>query len=404
MELDKRNIKKILLIITFAILLFVTLERLEAVGAFCRGLFRIFTPVVLGLSMAFIMNTLLHFLENRVFARVQNKVWSGFKRPVCLVLTLLLIIGIALFVLLLVIPELVRTIGILSERFPVFMEDARVWLTDLAERYDITLYPLSLSQINWNEIGSYIFNFFQNGATNLLTGTVNAAASVISAVVNFFLGLIFSLYVLMQKEKLAAQFTRLLYAYLPEYAADKTIEIARLSNHTFSNFISGQFTEAVILGLLCFIGMSIFRFPYAPMISVLIGFTALIPIFGAFIGISVGAFLILMINPIQALWFIIFIIILQQLEGNLIYPHVVGNSVGLPGMWVLVAVTVGGSLSGVLGMLVSVPLCSVLYSLLRQAVAARLVKRGVAKEKWSFHLPRLTKKEPEKSSPGSDEA
>ena len=404
MELDKRNIKKILLIITFGILLFVTLERLEAAGAFFCWLLRICTPVVLGLSMAFIMNTLLRFLENRVFARVQNKVWNRVKRPICLILTLLLIIGIALFVLLLVIPELVRTIGILSERFPVFMEDARVWLTTLAERYDITLYPLSLSEINWNDIGSYIFNFFQNGATNLLTGTVNAAASVISAVVNFFLCLIFSLYVLIQKEKLASQFTKLLYAYLPEYAADKTVEIAQLSNHTFSNFISGQFTEAVILGLLCFIGMTIFRFPYAPMISVLIGFTALIPIFGAFIGISVGAFLILMVNPIQALWFVVFIIILQQLEGNLIYPHVVGNSVGLPGMWVLVAVTVGGSLSGVLGMLVSVPLCSVLYALLRQAVAARLAKRGVAKEKWTFHLPQRTKKDPEKSSSGPDKA
>ncbi len=399
MELNRRNIQKILFIIAFAVLLFVAVDHLDAVFVFFQWFFRILMPLVLGFSMAFVMNTLLRFLETRVFGRLKdNPRWKKLKRPVCLILTVLLIIGIALFVLLMVIPELVRTIGILSERFPVFIEEARDWLTDLAKRYDITFYSFSSFKINWNEVGNMIFDFFKNGASNLVTGTMNAAFSVISSFVNFFLGLIFSLYLLLQKEKLAAQVTRLMYAYLPERAADRMIEIARLSNQTFSNFIAGQFTEAVILGLLCFIGMSIFRFPYAPMISALIGFTALIPIFGAFIGISVGAFLILMVNPMQALWFILFIIILQQIEGNLIYPHVVGSSVGLPGIWVLVAVTLGGSLFGVLGMLVSVPLCSVLYCLLRQAVALRLKKRAVSPNKWEFHLPVLTKREKEKTT------
>ena len=216
----------------------------------------------------------------------------------------------------------------------------------------------------------------------MLSSTVSVASSVIGGVVNFILAFTFSIYVVHQKERLGSQAKRLLYAYLPEARSDRIIEILSLSHKTFSNFITGQFTEAIILGALCFVGMSIFRFPYALMISVLVGFTALIPIVGAFIGTIVGALLIVTVSPIQALWFILFILVLQQIEGNLIYPRVVGTSVGLPGIWVLVAVTAGGSLYGIVGMLFSVPVSSVLYCLLRETVRRRVKERGIGREKW----------------------
>ena len=228
-------------------------------------------------------------------------------------------------------------------------------------------------ELDWNKITSFI----QNGATNVISSTFNAAASVVNGTINFFLGLIFAFYLLSQKEKLMVQTKRFLYAFFPEKKMDSILRVGSLANKTFSNFISGQCTEAVILGVLCFIGMSVFRFPYALMISVLVGFMSLIPIFGAFIGVAIGAFLILMVSPLKALWFVVFFIVLQQVEGNLIYPRVVGNSIGLPAIWVLVAVIVGGSAMGILGMILFIPLCSVLYALLREAVPKKLSEKGL---------------------------
>ena len=210
---------------------------------------------------------------------------------------------------------------------------------------------------------------------------MTAASSIVSGIVDFFIGFIFAIYVLAQREKLSRQVKMILYAALPEAAADYLCRVGALACRVFSNFFSGQCLEACILGFLFVIAMTIFRMPYAVLVGVLVAFTALIPMFGAFIGCALGAFLILMQNPIQALWFIVMFIVIQQLEGNLIYPKVVGNSVGLPSIWVLAAVTLGGSTMGVLGMLIMIPLCSVAYSLLRESVYGRLKKRGIDREK-----------------------
>ena len=381
MELNVKNIKKILFIVAVSIVLFIVLQRIDAVLALIGGLFGLITPLLIGFGIAFVMNTLLNFWENRVFKRWDKDAGAigKIKRPLCLLLTILAIALIAFFVLFAVIPELINTLRMLSDRLPGFLEDMRIWLLGMIEYYNIDFSSLSALNVNWSEIGSFLFDFFQNGAPNIVTGTVTAATALVVGIVNFFLGFVFALYILSQKEKLARGICRTMYAYLPESFASSTLSVARLTNRIFSGFIGGQFLEAIILGSLCFIGMSIFGFPYAPMISVLVGCLALIPIFGAFIAVAIGAYLILLVNPMQALWFLVFFLILQQIEGNLIYPRVVGNSVGLPTLWVLFAVLAGGGLFGILGILLGVPTCSVIYTLLKQSVTSRLKEKCLDK-------------------------
>ncbi|MEG0109815.1 MAG: AI-2E family transporter, partial [Oscillospiraceae bacterium] len=236
---------------------------------------------------------------------------------------------------------------------------------------------LSLN-IPWQDLSKTIFDFIKNGATGLLGGTVTMLSGIFNGVFNMVVAFIFALYILLNKEKLKSQLKRILQAYLPEKRTATVLEIARFSSNTFAHFISGQCIEACILGSLCWLGMLLFRFPYAPMVGALVGITALIPIIGAFVGTVVGGFMIFMIDPIQALWFVIFLLVLQQIEGNVIYPRVVGSSVGLPAMWVLAAVTVGGGLFGVVGMLFAVPTFSIVYTLLRRNVNKRLVEKQAA--------------------------
>ena len=259
-------------------------------------------------------------------------------------------------------------------------------LQESAARFQEYL-PLLANQIeglsiDWAGLSQKAVGLVQNWGKGLLISGGGLVSGIVSGVTTFFIGLIFSLYILLQKEKLARQGRQLCYAFLPEAAADQLLNILRLSERTFSSFLSGQCLEAVILGTMFFVSMTLLHFPYALLVGVLIALTALIPIVGAFIGCAVGALLMLVNDPWQALWFIVLFLVLQQIEGNLIYPHVVGSSVGLPSIWVLAAVTVGGSLMGILGMLVFIPLCSVLYALLRQLTVHRLKQRRVPAEKW----------------------
>lgn len=411
MELDRKTVRKILFIIAFGILLLVCLQRFEAVLSAVSWIFRLLSPFLVGACIAFILNVPMRFIEGKLFppegwkmrAWRRKKMPPGqprpeappppdknargwkirekLRRPVSMILAVAAVLGVVVIVLFLIIPEVGRTLMTLAERAPAFVSSVQGFLTELTEKYPDIYEQVKGIQLDWQGIGTQIGSFLQNWATSILGSTVNVVTSVVSGVINFFLGLFFALYVLMQKEKLSRQCRRLLYAFLPEKWADRVLSVGRLSNQTFSNFLSGQCLEACILGILFFIAMSIFRFPYALMISVLIAFTALIPIFGAFIGCFIGAFLILMVDPIKAIWFVIMFIIIQQLEGNLIYPHVVGGSVGLPSLWVLVAVTIGGSLMGVAGMLVFIPLCSVLYAILRSVVYTRLRQRRVPAHK-----------------------
>lgn len=374
MDLNKKNMKNLMILIVFAVLVLVGVQRIENLAAGFVFLMRIVFPFILGGAMAFILNIPMHFLEGRLFAKAKKK---KLVRPVSLVLSILFVVAILQIVLVVVIPEIAATFASISKNIEAFLPKLEQWLTEaFPDSEQLELWIDSL-EFNWDKILQSAVNFLKNGAGNVLSSTVTVAKTVINSLMNFFVGFVFACYILLQKEKLSVQVKKVLYAFLPRHAVEKTLQVAALSYKTFSNFVTGQCLEAVILGTMFFVSMSILRFPYALLVGVLIAFTALIPIFGAFIGCVLGTFLILVSNPVQAIGFVILFFVLQQVEGNLIYPHVVGGSVGLPSIWVLVAVTVGGSLMGVVGMLIFIPLSSVLYALFKGWVHKRLEDRGI---------------------------
>lgn len=374
MDLNKKNMKNLMILIVFAVLVLVGVQRIENLAAGFVFLMRIVFPFILGGAMAFILNIPMHFLEGRLFAKAKKK---KLVRPVSLVLSILFVVAILQIVLVVVIPEIAATFASISKNIEAFLPKLEQWLTEaFPDSEQLEMWIDSL-EFNWDKILQNAVNFLKNGAGNVLSSTVTVAKTVINSLMNFFVGFVFACYILLQKEKLSVQVKKVLYAFLPRHAVEKTLQVAALSYKTFSSFVTGQCLEAVILGTMFFVSMSVLRFPYALLVGVLIAFTALIPIFGAFIGCVLGTFLILVSNPVQAIGFVILFFVLQQVEGNLIYPHVVGGSVGLPSIWVLVAVTVGGSLMGVVGMLIFIPLSSVLYALFKGWVHKRLEDRGI---------------------------
>lgn len=386
MELSRQNVRKICKIAAFIILFYVGLQNLPALAFTFRFVYGLVSPFIIGAAIAFILNVPMRAIERGLFGRTKRYRETGKKsrlaRPLSLVITLVLVIGIIFLVMFIIIPEVARTIGVVAAQAEPFFEQVKVWLMNLFDSYPEIEQKISEITLDWDKLVSTALDFAKNGVGNILNSTVSVASTIVNGVVNFVLAFIFALYILLQKEKLGRQIKQIFYSLLKEDKVDKIIGIGRLSESTFSKFLSGQCLEAVILGTMFVITMTIFRFPYAVMTGVLIAFTALIPIFGAFIGCFIGAFLILIVNPVQAFWFVILFIILQQLEGNLIYPYVVGNSVGLPSIWVLVAVTLGGNLMGIAGMLLFIPMFSVLYTIIRGFVYKRLKERNIGREKW----------------------
>ncbi|KSV59853.1 AI-2E family transporter [Acetivibrio ethanolgignens] len=372
MNLDKDTIKKLRGLIFFTVFLLAAMLNLSFIGTGIRTLFKLIFPFLLGGCIAFILNVPMSALENKLFHQIKSK---GLRRGLSLVSALLLVIGIIFIVMFLVIPELGTTFLSLSKSVPVFVERLLLKAEQLFHENPQIVEKLQTIEFNWEAIFNGFLGFFKNGAGNFLGSTVNVAMNIVSSVTAFFIALVFSFYILLQKEKLGRQSKMILAAFLPDKYYERILKIASLTYTTFASFLSGQCIEAVILGSMFFVTMSILRFPYALLIGVLIAFTALIPIFGAFIGCIVGTFLILMVSPMQALWFIVLFNVLQQIEGNLIYPKVVGGSVGLPSMWVLVAVTLGANTMGVAGMLIFIPLTSVIYALFRETVYQRLKVR-----------------------------
>ena len=331
---------------------------------------KLFMPFIIGLAIAFVLNVLVNVIEKKWLKNWKVKVMT--KRAVSLLIALILVIGFIVFLLFLIIPNLQNTIAIFADSIPVYNEN----LQDLLNSWGIDANIINEVVEVLKSLGDTASTYIKENSNQVLETTLGIATNVVTGFVNVTIGLVFAIYFLAQKEKLNTQVNKLMDAYLPDKIINKIKDIASLSNKIFSNFVGGQCLEAIIIGFLCFLGMLILRLPYASTISVLVGFTALIPVFGAFIGTIIGAFLIFMVSPLQALIFIIFILVLQQLEGNLIYPKVVGKSVGLPGIWVLVAVTVGASINGVLGMLLSVPIVSIIYSIVATNVKYRLEEKN----------------------------
>ena len=331
-------------------------------------------PFIIGAVIAFVFNVPMKAIEkglNRLFDKRCKKKHPRLIRVLAYMLTLIAILAVIAGVLFVVVPELVNTIADLIGQVPTAVNNLINWLQVKLSAYPEYEEKLNSISINWDSVLSNVMNFLSIGTKGIINGGIGAISGFFSGVANFFIGFVFSVYVLFQKERLTAQCKKLMYVCMPESRADKIIEVLRLTNTTFSNFLSGQCLEACILGSMFVVSMFIFRMPYAVMIGVLIAFTALIPIVGAFIGCVVGAFLILLVIPIKALGFVILFLVLQQIEGNLIYPRVVGSSVGLPAIWVLAAVTIGGSMFGIIGMLAFIPLVSTLYMLLRDEVNRR---------------------------------
>ena len=347
-------------------------DNFKEIAMFLWMALKIVRPFVAGLVIAFILNILMNLIENKLLDTVKSK---KTKRAISMLLSLAVFFTFIVVLLLLIIPQLQNTVNIFIDNMPQYEENVKEWMTNLKIDEDI----IKQIEEGIQNIGDTALNYIKNNSETVMELTLGVASNVISMLIKAIIAFVFAIYLLAQKEKLASQFNKLLNAYLPKNKVEKISNIATLSNKICVHFVSGQCLEALILGSLCFLGMLLLGIPYALTISVLIGVTALIPIYGAFIGTIIGAFLIFMVSPIKALVFVLFIIVLQQLEGNLIYPKVIGKSVGLPGIWVFVVVTIGASLAGIVGMLISVPIASIIYNIIAIDVNKRLEKKSVKK-------------------------
>ncbi|MGN0329042.1 MAG: AI-2E family transporter [Lachnospira sp.] len=343
-------------------------------------------PFIVGGVIAFVFNVPMKAIEKGLNKLVDKKCKRKHPKVVRLaayLLTLVAIVAVIAGAILVVVPELVSTISQLISQIPNAVNNLINWLELKLSSFPEYEEKIKNITINWDSILANAMSFLSVGTRGIINGGIGAISGLFSGITNFFIGFVFSVYVLFQKERLSAQCKKLMYVLLSESKADRIVEVMRLTNTTFSNFLSGQCLEACILGCLFVVTMLILRLPYALLIGIIIAVTALVPIVGAFIGCAVGAVLIMIDSPLKALIFIVVFLILQQIEGNLIYPHVVGNSVGLPGIWVLVAVTIGGNLFGIMGMLTFIPISSVCYALLRTFVNKRVEEKEVSVEKYN---------------------
>ena len=382
-ELNKENMKKIRWLITFAVILYVGMQNLDVVLKYVNVLWGLLLPFAIGGALAFVLNVPMAFIERHLFGKAREKEGKAGKaanrlaRPVSLILSIVMVVLVVLVVVLVVAPELGRTLVSVVKKVEEDIPLLQKWLTDTFQSDSEIVKWVSTIEIDPQKSIDSIISVLKNGADNLVSSTITVTMGLVSMAVNFAIGFVFACYVLLQKERLGKQVLKAAYAILPVKLVEYLGHVCTLASKVFASFITGQCIEAVILGSMFFVSMTIGRFPYAMLIGVLISFTALIPMFGGIIGCWVGFFLILMVSPLKAFAFLALFVILQQIEGNLIYPHVVGNSVGLPAIWVLVAVTLGGNLMGILGMLIFIPLVSVLYTLFREWVYERLDKKKV---------------------------
>ena len=401
MDLDKTTMKKIFLLLGGAVTLYWALEHLDVLWeALCWGA-RLLFPLFLGFCIAFVLNVPMRALEKHVLVGPKYKRLAKLRRPVCILLSLLFIVAVLAVVLVLVIPEFVNAFGVLASAVPKFFADLTAWANAHADEWPVVQQWLADLQIDWAALGKTLMGYVSSSAGSLVGGTVQMASSVVGGITNFTIAFILALYILLGKEKLKQQVRAVCRAFLPVKFAARLEEITHLAAATFANFVSGQCIEACILGVLCWLSMAVFRLPYAPMVGALVGVLALVPIVGAFVSMAVGAFMILMVNPLQALGFVILLLVIQQIEGNVIYPKVVGSKVGLPGIWVLSAVTICGGVMGIAGMLFAVPVCSILYALTRSATQRRLLLRGIDYDACADPQEEPQPPEPSQERPGA---
>ncbi|MBP1889023.1 putative PurR-regulated permease PerM [Clostridium moniliforme] len=378
MKYIKNNLKPYMLIATYIIVLAYIVLNLSTVWTFLGKILGILSPFLLAIAIAFVLNIPMKLIENKILKFMDNSkkfpFLKYFKRALSIVITILLVVSLLTTLIIFVIPQLVDSFSKLIDSVPSYVQSFEHLVTSNLGNFQGFDKVWNDILNAWKDVLSFAGQFL--GVT--LNRLVNITVSLTSGVVNFFLAVIFAIYMLASKEVLIFQCKKLLYAHLKEKTANYILKVGRLSNETFQKFIAGQCTEAVIIGTLCFIGMLILKLPYALLIGFIVGVTSLIPIFGAFLGTIPSAFLIFIINPIKALVFIIFIIVLQQFEGHLIYPKVVGNYIGLSAIWVMFAMLVGGSLLGFVGLLIGIPLFGVIYKLLKENTNNKLISKELS--------------------------
>ncbi|MCB6415753.1 AI-2E family transporter [Faecalimonas umbilicata] len=380
MELNKSNLKKIRGIIVFTAIVIACFWKYDVVFAILKFVFGILFPFILGGAIAFILNVPMNFIERHLFPekkKEKSKIIRKIARPVSLILVFLFVIGIISLIIFVLAPQLGKTFANLGASIQEFIPKVKMFAEDIFHNNRDVMAWIDGLEFDWNKIMQVGMDFFKTGAGNMLDSTLVMAKNIVNGIATFFIALAFSCYILLQKEKLNIQAKKVLFAFVPKGKAEATLEVLTLTYNTFSNFLTGQCVEAIILGSMFVVTMTILRIPYALLIGIVISFTALIPVFGAFIGCVIGAFLIFIVDPFKAMIFVILFLVLQQIEGNFIYPHVVGNSVGLPSIWVLAAVSIGGKLMGVVGMLVFIPFVSVLYALFREVVYIKLRQQHI---------------------------
>lgn len=380
MNISDEAVKKIRGLIIFAAIIIACFWKYDVVISVLAFIFHVIFPFVLGGAIAFVLNVPMNFIQRHLFPEdkiEKRKVIKKLARPLSMLIVLFCVIGIIVLVMFVLIPQLGNTFANLGNSIQAFIPKIQKWAETLFHDNKEIMNWVNHLEFDWNKIMNAGINFLKNGAGSVLDSTIMAAKSIVSGIATFFIAFVFAIYILLQKEKLSIQAKKVLFAFVRKGRAEATLEVLSLTYNTFSSFLTGQCVEAIILGCMFVITMSILRLPYALLVGIVIAFTALIPIFGAFIGCVVGAFLIFMVDPIKALIFIVLFLILQQIEGNLIYPHVVGSSVGLPSIWVLAAVSIGGSLMGVVGMLIFIPIVSVVYALFREVVYLKLKQRKI---------------------------
>ncbi|NLW79844.1 MAG: AI-2E family transporter [Ruminococcaceae bacterium] len=405
MKLDKSTWIKIALIIGGAILFFWLLNNLDLLGTLLAAIWSLLFPFILGFILAFLFNLPMRFIEKHLFRGKGGRL----RRPLSFILTLVLVLAIIAFVGILLVPQLVDTVSTLVRNMPTYIQHLQEWAQPYLDQLPELEAWLETLNIDWHSLVSQVISFVQNGAANLLSSAVGVATSIVSGVTSFIIGFIFTCYLLLDKEHLSAQLKGLLMAYLPLKRYRTLLSLGRLANRSYSKFVSGQILEAIIVTVIYLVVLSIGGFDYALLIAVLMGFFSIIPLIGVPIGCVLGSFILLMSMGFwRTVVYLIICFIIQQIEGNLIYPRVVGTSVGLPAVWVLVAVSVGGGLAGIFGMLFFIPLFSIVYQLVHRDAYSRLSKKGLTspvadlplqkKSRWRRRAPKDKPPPPDKGA------
>ena len=392
MQIEKKTLRNIFIGVISCIVLYWLLHETERVKSVLKVIGNVLSPFALGAAIAFVVNVPMRGIEG-LLTKIKN---TALKRVLALLITFVCILLVLTVVFLLLIPQLSETIQSLLPKLYNFIINIGTHLKDKIQSNPELMAWIAnnteLENLNWADLAQKAITFVSNSVSTIVSGAFAAIGSITGAMVDAVIAIVFSIYCLFQKETLARQGRRILYSFLPEKFVDNTIRILRLTNSTFSNFLSGQCIEVVILGCLFAVSMAIFGMPYIPLVSVLVAVTAFIPVVGAWVGCVLGAFFILVANPMQAVWFVVMFLILQQIENNLIYPRVVGTSIGLSGMWVLVAVGVGGELMGVAGMLLMIPVTSVIQTVLSEVVSKKLSQKEISAEKLVAQPPELQRR------------